>query len=476
MVNGATRKEAVAPMIDDVAFAVDTARLGLAAIDAGLVVRERRGQLARWLPEVGRPCAETGLLFAMEPSLEALRELGAPALILPSVGFENGSGERVNVSISWNPETSRYVVVIAPDEGAKQLDRLLIQQRRERWVLQQQASAAADRLRVSMTLYRDIVEATDDAVLRFGPDLALSFVNGPAAALIGVGADVAIGRQACAVLPLPVRENPWRADMCATGPASFEQPLLAPEGAMRWLWWNVRWLGDDAGPREFQAVGRDVTELRRLRVEAERASEEARFAALAEERLRIAHDLHDTFVHSLVSTMARLSLLRRAAPEGTLKSELAEAEREARLGLRAAREAVGAIRYAEDFPEGAAPALIEAANALGMMMEVRLELDSDLPALTRPQTLAILRVGREALRNVERHSGAREVTLSLRRREGEVVLEVADDGVGFNAGQGPSGHYGLIGMREQARFAGGTIDLGLSPRGGARVTLTIPTR
>ena len=245
---------------------------------------------------------------------------------------------------------------------------------------------------------------------------------------------------------------------------------------MRWLWWNVRWLGDDAGPREFQAVGRDVTELRRLRVEAERASEEARFAALAEERLRIAHDLHDTFVHSLVSTMARLSLLRRAAPEGTLKSELAEAEREARLGLRAAREAVGAIRYAEDFPEGAAPALIEAANALGTMMEVRLELDSDLPALTRPQTLAILRVGREALRNVERHSGAREVTLSLRRREGEVVLEIADDGVGFDAGQGPSGHYGLIGMREQARFAGGTIDLGLSPRGGARVTLTIPTR
>ena len=72
--------------------------------------------------------------------------------------------------------------------------------------------------------------------------------------------------------------------MCADGPASFEQPIRREGAGARWLWWRVRWLGEDGGPAEFQAVGRDVTQLRRLRADLDRANEEARFAALAHER------------------------------------------------------------------------------------------------------------------------------------------------------------------------------------------------
>jgi len=170
----------------DLEFAITQARIGFAAIGEDLVVRERRGALADWLPEPGRPCAESGLLFAMESALQDLRVDDAPPLILPSIGLANVG--RVNVSVAWNPATRRFVVVAAPDEGTEQLDRLLFQQRRERQLLQQQAAAAADRLRVSSTLYRDIVESTDDAVLRLAPDLTLTFVSGPAAALIDAGA------------------------------------------------------------------------------------------------------------------------------------------------------------------------------------------------------------------------------------------------------------------------------------------------
>jgi len=457
----------------DLEFAITQARIGFAAIGEDLVVRERRGALADWLPEPGRPCAESGLLFAMESALQDLRVDDAPPLILPSIGLANVG--RVNVSVAWNPATRRFVVVAAPDEGTEQLDRLLFQQRRERQLLQQQAAAAADRLRVSSTLYRDIVESTDDAVLRLAPDLTLTFVSGPAAALIDAGAEAAIGQSACAVLPLPLSDNPWRMDMCAGGPASFEQPVRRGDGATRWLWWNVRWLGDEGDLREFQAVGRDVTEVRRIRAELARANEEAKFAALARERLRIAHDLHDTFINSLVTTLARLSLLRRAAPEGALKAELSEAEADARSGLRAAREAVGAIRSEFEVPEALAPLIEAAADALRPKMRVTLDLDPDLTGLTPTQATAIARVAREALRNVERHSGARAVAVSLRRAENEIVLRIEDDGIGFAPDPGPSGHYGIVGMREQAKFAGGALTIGAARGGGARLTLVMPS-
>lgn len=455
----------------DIDFAIEASRLGYGAFDAGFIVRERRGALARWLPEIGESATAAGWLFGLEAALEELREAATAPLNLPSVGL---GADRVNVSIDWNAATARYVVIVAPDEGTRQLERLLIRQRRETQVLKQQAEAAADRLRISATLYRDIVEATDDAVLRLAPDLTLTFVSGPAAALIGASPEAAIGRPVTSLAPLPRLENPWRADMCADGPASFEQPIRREGAGARWLWWRVRWLGEDGGPAEFQAVGRDVTQLRRLRADLDRANEEARFAALAHERSRIAHDLHDTFVHSLVATLARLSLIRRAAPEGALKADIAEAEGEARAGLRAARQAVGALRVEPEYPEGPAAEIAAAAAALRPAIEVAIEIAPDLGAISRAGVAAMVRVAREALRNVERHSGARHVRLSLGPAPGGIRLRIDDDGVGFDPLTTPSGHFGLAGMREQARFAGGALEIGASPSGGAFVELFLP--
>ena len=460
--------------LEDLDFAIGLGLIGYAAIDSRLILREKRGALARWLPDVGAFCADAGLLYGMEPALRELQARSAAPLILPSVGMSDRAGGRVNISIAWNGATGHFVVVIAPDQGTEQMDRLLIQQRREQQVLSQQAAAAADRLKVSTTLYRDIVESSADVVLRIAPDMRLTFVNGTGSSLLNLDRQASIGRAVRNVLPLPANDNPWRADMCADGPASFEQPFRRANGDVGWLWWRVHWLAE-AGPlREFQAVGRDITETRRLHAELQRANEEAKSAALAEERLRIAHDLHDTFVNTLVSTLARLAMLRRAAPEGGVKSELEQAEQEARRGLNEAREAVGAIRARRDFVEGPRTALIEAANALRGKTNTTLDIDEDLGALTPMQTSAIVRVAREALRNVERHSGARNVLVSLRRVGKLLRLEITDDGIGFDPLRSPAGHYGLTGMREQAELAGGDIDIGRAGGGGVRVTMTLP--
>jgi len=465
------------PLDLDFAHVLALGQIGLGLVDERLNVVERMGALANWMPARGLPICTSAILIGMEETLAGLVDSQALPLTLPSIGAPDSPAGSVSVSIAWNSTTRRFVILTFPDEGARQLDRLIVQERRERQVLQQQAAAAAARSAVSATLYRDIVETTGDAVLRLNPDLGVAFVNGAAGHLLGLDASGAVGRPIRAILPLPQSDNPWTPDMCARGGASFEQPARDRAGGTAWLWWDVRWLGDEDGPAEFQAVGRDITQVRRLRAEVERAHEEAKFAALAQERLRIAHDLHDTLVHTIVNLMARLTLLKRASPEGGLRDDLAQAEAEAREGLRNARQAVGEIRAGSDFPLGPGPALEEAARKLRARtgMNVVLRLDDDLPALSAQQASAVVRVAREALRNIELHSGARNVTIAMRSENKRQVLDIADDGIGFDPGAERLGHYGLTGMNEQGRLAGGGLSVESAPGRGVRVTLSIPS-
>jgi len=466
------------PLDPDLAYALDGAQIGVGVVDAALRVVERRGPLAQWLPEAGEICCACPLLFAMEEAFEALKQNGGAPLILPSVGQPGLAEARANVSIAWNARTAHFVIVTAPDDGTRQLDLLLLRERREKQLLQQQAAAAADRSRISATLYRDIVESTGDAVLRLNPDLTVAFVNGAACALLGVEADAIRGRAIQTILPLPAADNPWRATMCANGAASFDQLAHNAVGASAWLWWDVRWLGEDGGPSEFQAVGRDVTQIRRLQAELEKANEDAKFAALAQERLRIAHDLHDTLVRSIVNLQARLSLLRRASPDGPLKDDLVAAETEAREGLREARSAVSQMRRDTDWPAGPGPALTEAAQNLRQRagVAVALEIDEALAGAPPPVAAAMARVGREALRNVGLHSGARNVAIAATARPDAFELHIADDGVGFDPSAERSGHYGLVGMYEQGQLVGGSLRIDSAPGQGARLTLSIPRR
>ena len=261
--------------------------------------------------------------------------------------------------------------------------------------------------------------------------------------------------------------------MCADGPAAFEQPLRDVTGGTIWTAWQARWLGDDDGPQEFQAIGRDITASRKLRAEADKAAESSRLAALADERLRIAHDLHDTFVRSLVDLTARLSLLRRAGAGGPLAEEIGAAEQEARAGLKAAREAVGEIRTSFDLPDGPIKAIEKAADALRDRtgVQVRCILGADLDAASPLQANAFVRVAREALRNVSLHSGARSVDVTGGRRGDGLALTIEDDGIGFDASKPRDGHYGLAGMREQARLAGGQLTIHSSL--GIKTTLAL---
>jgi len=112
------------------------------------------------------------------------------------------------------------------------------------------------------------------------------------------------------------------------------------------------------------------------------------------------------------------------------------------------------------------------ANAL---IEVDLNVSPDAAArLDRARREAVYYVAADALGNVARHAHARHATMTLGAQGDRVVLEVADDGIGFDTAKSDVGH-GLHNMRERAFAVGGTLDLSASAGGGVRVRLALPS-
>jgi PAS domain S-box-containing protein len=455
-----------------VAVALAFGQFGLALLDEGLVVLRRVGPLSDWLPAEGENACASPFLTNMEDGLAALRSSGEE-ITFPSMRASSESGARVNVSIRWSAESDRYVVVTTPDHGGEQIERLLATERREKQLLQQQAEAAAAKMRVASALYRDIVESSGYVVLRFGADLKTVFANRQAARFLGAAQEALISRSVDRLFPAIGRDNPWRVDMCADGAASFEIAARDATGELRWLRWDVRFL-DMEGGGEFQAIGGDVTQTRRLRAEREKAQEEARAAALAEQRLRIAQDLHDTLVRSIVTLIAQTRLIAKSCPDEAARNSLAELEAQARAGLAETRDAIAQIRSARRDGENLHEILemfVKRSRNSGCV-DIRIEIDPAVETLPDETRELVARVLREALRNVELHSAARGVSVDLRRKGRTVQLDVIDNGVGFDPSAPASGHFGLVGMRERATLAGASLDISSAPGKGTRVTLT----
>jgi signal transduction histidine kinase len=296
-------------------------------------------------------------------------------------------------------------------------------------------------------------------------------LDAPALLLIGRGIDE--------LLRCASPEEPWARRLKANGVASFEQPLRRCCQTI-WIWWSVHWLGANGGPKEYQAVGRDMTALRRLRVEAARGAEEIQRNAVMRERLRIAHDLHDTLVQSLVALVPQLRLIRKVAGDGAdprLIDELARAEAAARDGLTHARAALADLRRRDVEPGGFGSALERLADLYSARTGVKLRLDIDTRARTASGERAevLYRIASEALRNAELHADPTRVELTVLSDEFETLtLIVADDGRGFDAEQVQSGHFGLIGMQEQAEMIGASFSLVADGEFGTKVTVVAP--
>jgi two-component system sensor histidine kinase UhpB len=227
------------------------------------------------------------------------------------------------------------------------------------------------------------------------------------------------------------------------------------------------------GGRETQQLG-VVFNAMLERIEVERRDSGRRLlAAQEQERRRVARELHDEIGQVATSLTLEIDHAARiAGPD--VAGRLADAREAARSLSLELNEIVRRLRPETLEDLGLASALTvlgdRAAEQGGLRVSRRLHLPAGLPD---DAELAIYRVAQEGLTNVVRHAHATRVELSLAETNGEIVLQIADDGRGL-ADATPGN--GIRGMRERAMLVGGKLRIHSPARGGAEVTLRIPRR
>ena len=259
------------------------------------------------------------------------------------------------------------------------------------------------------------------------------------------------------------------------------------------VWVNVRW---ENGFWDYFFIGtfialswtvgfvlsRRATQARELAERAERLEREhadAAERAVADERQRIARELHDVIAHSVsVMTVQAGAVRRLLLPEQEKEREALETvEATGREALTEMRRLVGLLREQGAMPEfspqpglGSMDALLETVRSAGLPVE--LAVDGDPRELPAGVDLAAYRVVQEALTNALKHGGTAHAWVSLHWREGELELEVSNDG--RRDGDGSGGGHGLAGMRERVALYGGEVESGPRDGGGYVVRARIP--
>ncbi len=192
-------------------------------------------------------------------------------------------------------------------------------------------------------------------------------------------------------------------------------------------------------------------------------------AAAADERRRIARDLHDGLAQELAYIAVQTRWLSNHEQDAeTLRSLGAAADR----ALDESRRAIAALTRAGDEPLEVALAQAAEEVADRVNTTVRLELH-DVPAVEAETREGLIRIAREAIANAGRHSGADEVLVRLVSDDG-IRLQVSDLGIGFDTANLAQGRFGLISMRERAEALNAQFELTSSPGRGTRVEVALP--
>ncbi|MFG2947782.1 sensor histidine kinase [Streptomyces adustus] len=331
-------------------------------------------------------------------------------------------------------------------------------------------------------------------VFRRSAPMAVLAVTGGLALVESVTGDPRAPVAMCAVIALFTvaattdRPTTWRVGLLTmtvlTGASMLAGPLpwYAQENLAILAWTGIGATAGDA-VRSRRAV---VQAIRDRADRAERTREEEARRRVAEERLRIARDLHDVVAHhiALVNVQAGVAAHVMDKRPDQAKEALAHVREASRSALNELRATVGLLRQSGDPEAPTEPApgldrLDELAGTFrnaGLQVEVaRADQDTALPAAV---DLAAYRVIQEALTNVQKHAGSdAKAEVSVVRVGPHIEVTVLDDGRPAPDGvPGTGGGHGLLGMRERVTALRGTLTTGPRYGGGFRVHAILPVK
>ena len=335
-------------------------------------------------------------------------------------------------------------------------------------------------LRESEARYRFLVQSSPDLVWVTDADGRLNYVSDRAKPVVGWDTSELIGRT-LPELAVPLELDDWiaRFDWLRQYPGVPHRNkfrIRTPEDSERLI--EITGIGMLNAEGEFigaHGTVRDIGELERLEGDLRRQSAEL---AASEERAHLARELHDSVTQSLFSmTLQSRSIeLLMARDPSQVPGKLVELRDLQRDALAEMRALIFELRPGHLKEQGLAAALRTHASGLSARIGLPIVVDADLgdgrPSLDVEE--ALYRVGQEALHNVVKHAGARQVRVEVDRLGDGVRVRVADDGRGFDPQTVPDGHLGLAGMRARAERLGGRFSVVSGIGRGTVVEAVIP--
>lgn len=270
------------------------------------------------------------------------------------------------------------------------------------------------------------------------------------------------------------------------GARQIVQPLRDLEKKSAQLAW-----GDTSGIEE--PVG-GIAEIRHLQAELTHMAHKVQVAqrslrdyigvitdAQEDERQRLARELHDDTLQSIIALKQRVQFAQKNTQDEASKKSLRELETIAEQTIENLRRTTQALRpvYLEDL------GLVTALEMLAREMEsvsnvkVSFQKQGNEKRLAAPVELALYRMAQEALNNVARHAQASQAELSIHFGDNTIEMRVSDNGIGFEAPNtpadfAPSGHFGLLGMYERADLIGARLSIRSTPGMGTHLTVQLP--
>jgi two-component system, NarL family, sensor histidine kinase YdfH len=217
---------------------------------------------------------------------------------------------------------------------------------------------------------------------------------------------------------------------------------------------------------ELEAANRQLTEY----------AAQVEDLTIANERQRMARELHDTLSQGLAGVILQLEAadahLTNRRPEKA-QTIISHAMEQARITLAEARRAIADLRQSSqyDLESALRVEISRFTHATGIPVHFQTD---PIPDLSNPVKETMVRALAEALTNITQHAQAQNVEICTALRDEILSLSVQDDGRGFDTVNIPSGHYGILGIRERVRLVNGTLDIQSQIGKGTTLSIHVP--
>ena len=334
-------------------------------------------------------------------------------------------------------------------------------------------------------LLRLVINTIPTTAWSLRPDGAVDFVNQRYLEYTGLSLEAALVDPTGVIHPedkMRVMQE-WLADVAAGQAFEGEMRLRRADGEYRWFLVRTVPLRDAQGDIvKWYGASTDIEDRKR----AEQASRDAaaelqalsrRLVELQEsERRALARELHDRLGETLTALSINLGMLNRRGDSAGRAARVKDSLALVKAAAAAIENIAGDLRPPMLDDHGLAAALEwygkQFSQRVGVAVSVQAERDTRLAPEVET---ALFRIAQEALNNVAKHARARNVAITLWRAASDVVMSIADDGIGLAATRpGERSGLGLVTMRERAQAIGGRFVVEPVSEGGTRLTVKVP--